>query len=81
MAMSQLLPQALAGNKFHSRVLSCAVYNRIDEVGLSFVQPFDTIQRLYLVRGKSCGLSPKPASTSSMGMPLPSRWANQTCPS
>ena len=42
-------------------------------VGPGFVEPFDSKGRNYLLSGKSSGLNPKSASTSSMGMPLPPR--------
>lgn len=49
-------------------------------VGSRFVEPLDSKGRHYLLSGKSSGLSPKSASTSFIGMPLPPRW-NQACPS
>ena len=50
-------------------------------VSLGFTEPFNSVSRHYLVflveTGKSPGLRPNSARTSSIGMPLPPRWANQ----
>src|SRR4051812_43644381 len=51
------------------------------DVGLGLVEPLDPVARHYLLRGKSSGFMPNSASTSSIGMPLPPRSANQACPS
>ena len=50
-------------------------------IGLCAGQPFDAIGRVHFFSGKSSGLTPYSANTSSMGMPLPSLSRSQRSPS